>query len=200
MIGAILSLGAGAGCAPGIAELQQSWSKTKKRGVTVAAARDLSLSSGEVYYSTRRGTITPDSFQKMGPHEQSIVLKKLIVRRRLIAEGRAAGVYDSKEAQAYLLPRLEQILEEYQLDRLARAGTGTSGLPPEPVLAEYLRRRGKSPDLAGPVAEQLKERWTAARLARVRREATARILREQALRLHLETRSAQASRAERPGR
>ena len=169
---------AGVGCSVRVDALYRDWSRSSGKGPVIARLGDIQVRAADVRFTARNRTITPATFQDLAPHDQELVLKQLLIRRRLIAEGSLAGDFNTPAARAFLLPRLERLLEEYHLRRQS-AGIGTSpAVPPKAVLAAFLRGRGKDPKLAEGLGKTLQRRLEADRLKRARRKATLRILKE----------------------
>ncbi len=167
-------------CRPGIAGLYQAWSAGTEQGQVLARLGKLQLRASSVFFSTQERTITPQEFARLALPQRELVLKQLLIRRQLIAEALRSGDFETEEARQYLLPRLERLLEEYHLKRLAQR-RGREVLPPEAAVRRLLEKRGRNPELAPTVRAELAAHVDEERLRRARREVVRRILREEKL-------------------
>lgn len=83
-----------------------------------AKAGSIAQSESTILYAMPDGSvITQAELRVLAAAEKELVLKKALLRRLVIEKGMRESVFSDREAVRFLLPRLEQAMEEYYVMR-----------------------------------------------------------------------------------
>ncbi|MBI3395479.1 MAG: hypothetical protein HY042_06570 [Spirochaetia bacterium] len=81
---------------------------------TIARSGPLEIKLNNFFYAGADGrVVSAGDLNIMDPGVRALTLKKELLRRSVVEDGIKDGLYSSPDAAAYVLPRLEKILEEY---------------------------------------------------------------------------------------
>ncbi|MCB1315378.1 MAG: hypothetical protein KDK27_05450 [Leptospiraceae bacterium] len=90
------------------------YSSDTKDEKVYARSGNVTLMKSELQYANQAGRVlTPDEILELPEGARRLLLKKLLLRKIAISKGENEDIYGTPEAAAYLLPRIEQLLEEY---------------------------------------------------------------------------------------
>lgn len=86
------------------------------RGGLTGQAGDITVRESEFLYAEADGNVLDaKAFQALDASRRHLYMKKLLLRRLILQKGEQDGTFSEKESIAFLLPRLEQAMEDYYI-------------------------------------------------------------------------------------
>jgi hypothetical protein len=131
-----------------------------------AEADGIRIRERQFLYAQPDGSVLDAAeMRTMSASARTMAMKKLLLRRLLIAKGNAEGMFNEDEAILFLLPRLEQAMEDYYLLKKTNQAGREENVRQK---VEELKRAGKKPEVLETAAREV--------LAADREKERARIL------------------------
>ena len=99
-------------------QLSRTITNTSKKSKIIGKFGNIKLRENELSYAVSLNKVkTINSLKQNSKSVRKLYIKKALLRKMIIQKGFSQNVYDSPEAAAFILPRLEKILEDYYFQK-----------------------------------------------------------------------------------
>lgn len=159
------------------------------QGRLLGKSGDATVSEGDFLYSDGNRVVDADGLKSISEGVRRLYIKKYLLRKLAIERGVSDDIYDSPEAAAFILPRLEKIMEEYYYHHEGKFGTIAARTkkelrPDDAALDEFMKKNpavkkaGADREQVEAEADRILGRVAEMRMSRERQKIIERLIKD----------------------